>query len=181
MAAVDALLAALHDRTREIRAQEPSSPDSSLLGWDRLARNAMRVLAIVDPPPELMSMLRDIVDRDERRDPDEGAWITAVGLTLGALADTIVAHPEVAAAASRVDRLQLRSSVLGTLHAAAAAALSGSWTDATSSGSRRLYSRHRRCHRSCLVRPVAITPRAAGSSRPRTGLRRLRGGGCPLG
>lgn len=124
MASVDALLTALHYRTREITDQPPSQRDSSMLGWNRLARNAMRVLVMVDPPPELMPVLRRIVDLADRRDPAKDALITSLGRTMGALADTIVARPEVVAAASRVDRLQLRSSVLSALHTAAAATVS---------------------------------------------------------
>ncbi len=121
MATVNALLVALYERTLESRTPRHSAPDPSLLDWNRLARNAIRCLDAVDPPPELVPILRAIVAETgvEGRDVDDTHPLTAIGYTLGVLADTLNSHPEVAALASHADRAQLRSCLLSSLYGAA--------------------------------------------------------------
>jgi hypothetical protein len=136
MASVDALLAALQDRTREYTAQQHISPDPSMLGWRRLARSAMRVLVKGDAPTELMPILRAVLRRGRttRRQCQRPHHRNRLH-TLGVLADTINSHPEIVAAASHADRSRLRSCVLRSLHDAATATLSGMTSDTASSAS----------------------------------------------
>lgn len=121
MATVNALLLALHARTLESTTPRRGVPDPSMLEWNRVARNAIRCLDMVDPPAELIPILRAIVSEHgvEGRDVDDTRPITAIGYTLGVLADTLDSHPEVAALASHADRAQLRSCLLSSLHGAA--------------------------------------------------------------
>lgn len=123
MATVDALLAALRERTQEFAVQQCNAPDPSMLGWHRLARSSMRILQTVGTPPELVPILRAVVDEAEPVDAPDNAPITAVGYTLGVLADTVNSHPEFPALAGHADRAQLRSCLLSTLHNVATAAL----------------------------------------------------------
>lgn len=123
MATVDGLLAALHDRNCELAEQSNSPPDGSLLGWNRVAGTALRILAMVDPPTELMPILEAVLNATERRDAHINAPITAIGYTLGALADTMSSDPELVASASHADRAELRSAVLTSLHNVATATM----------------------------------------------------------
>ena len=121
MATVNALLLALHARTLESTTSRRGAPDPSMLDWNRLARNAIRCLDTVDPPAELVPILRAIVAEagGEGRDVEGTHPLAAIGYTLGALADTLDSHPEVAALASHADRAQLRSCLLSSLYGAA--------------------------------------------------------------
>lgn len=140
MASVNALLVALHERTFELTTPQHRGPDQSMPGWHRLARNAMRILDTVDPPPELVPILRSIetAPEVEGRDADDIEPITAIGYTLGVLADTLNSQPEVAALASHADRAQLRSCLLCSLYGAATATLAAMQADETSSPVRNL-------------------------------------------
>jgi len=138
MATVDALLAALRERTREVALQQYNAPDPSMLGWHRLARNSMRILQTVGTPPELVPILRDVLDEAELTEAHDNAPITAMGYTLGVLADTVNSHPEFAALAGHSDRAQLRSCVLSGLHDAATVTLTAMHATNTSTPSRDL-------------------------------------------
>lgn len=131
MASVDHLLAALHERTGELSAHEQPSPEQALIGWHRLARNASRILVMVDAPTELMPILHAIRDEVEVREADVDTPITALGYTLGALADTLNSNPDAVTIAGRADRAQLRSSILSSLHHAAIASLAAASGDVT--------------------------------------------------
>lgn len=123
MATVEALLAALRDRTQELALEQFNPPDPSMLGWHRLSWNSARILQTVGTPPELVPVLRTILAEAESVDASDDAPITAVGFTLGVLADTVNSHPEFPALAGPADRAQLRSHVLSALHDAAIATL----------------------------------------------------------
>lgn len=130
MASVDQLLAALHERTGELTHERPSL-EQALPGWHRLARNASRILVMVDAPTELMPILQAIRDEVEVREPHVDTPITALGYTLGALADTLNSNPDAVALAGRADRAQLRYSILSSLHHAAMASLAAAAGDVT--------------------------------------------------
>lgn len=130
MASVDQLLVALAERTRELASGEHPVPEEALRGWHRLARNATRILLVVDAPPEVMPILRTILKEDERRDAHVNAPITAIGYTLGVLADTVCSYTDVVAIASHADRAQLRSRILSSLHDAATATLAAAPAEA---------------------------------------------------
>ncbi|CAL8980264.1 hypothetical protein PROP_03093 [Propionicimonas sp. T2.31MG-18] len=138
MATVDALLAALRERTQELALQQHNTPDPSTLGWHRLARNSMRILQTVGTPPELAPILRAVVDEAEPADGPVNAPITAMGYTLGVLADTVNSHPEFATLAGHADRAHLRFCVLSGLHDAATATLTAMHATSTSTPSRDL-------------------------------------------
>lgn len=125
MASVDHLLAAVRDRTGELTGYEQPSQEEMLLGWHRLARNARCVLLMVDAPTELMPILQAILNEVEVRETNVDSPITALGYTLGALADTLNSHPDAVAIAGHADRAQLRSCILTSLHHAAMASLRG--------------------------------------------------------
>jgi hypothetical protein len=131
MASVDHLLAALHDRIGEVTAHELRSPEAALLGWHRIARNASRILVMVDAPTELMPVLHAILDEAELPDSHVDTPITALGNTVGALADTLNSNPDAVAIAGLADRAQLRSCILGSLHHAAMASLAAASGDVT--------------------------------------------------
>ncbi|HEY3407285.1 MAG TPA: hypothetical protein VGK53_03840, partial [Propionicimonas sp.] len=123
MATVDALLAALRERTQEFALQQDHAPEPSTLGWNRLATNSIRILQTVGAPPELSPILRTLVDQTQHADAPDDAPITAMGYTLGVLADTVNSHPEFPALAGHADRAQLRSCLLSALHNAATVTL----------------------------------------------------------
>ncbi|HEY3406753.1 MAG TPA: hypothetical protein VGK53_01125, partial [Propionicimonas sp.] len=138
MATVNDLLAALRDRTQELALQQCNAPDPSTLGWHRLARGSERILQTVGTPPELVPVLRTILAEAETVDAPDDAPITAVGFTLGVLADTMNSHPEFPALAGHGDRAQLRSCVLSALHNTAIATLTAMGAADVSTSSRDL-------------------------------------------
>jgi hypothetical protein len=92
VATVNALLAALHDRTLEPSAQ-PSTPSTTeISGLSRLFGNATRILALIDPPPDVMAILQ-AMPKAEPADEPVNTPITTIGYTLGVLADTLNANP----------------------------------------------------------------------------------------
>lgn len=138
MATVDALLAALRERTKEFARQQELAPEPSTLGWNRLATNFIRILQTVGTPPELSPILRTLVDQTEPADAPDDAPITAIGYTLGVLADTVNSHPEFPALAGHADRAQLRAYLLSALHNAATVTLVALNTTNTATPSRDL-------------------------------------------
>lgn len=128
MATVNALLAALHDRTLEPSAQ-PSMPSTTeMSGLSRLVRNAIRILALIDPPPDVMTILQAMPKAEPAEEP-VNTPITTIGYTLGVLADTLNANPETVRNTGHSDRGQLRSQVLATLHHVATLSLAASPPD----------------------------------------------------
>lgn len=83
----------------------------------------MRILVMIDPPPDLMPILQNILREAETRDDPVSSPTTAIGYTLGVLADTVNSHPDIVKSAGRADRGQLRSCVLDTLHQVATVTL----------------------------------------------------------
>ncbi len=103
MATVNALLAALHDRTLEPSAQ-PSTTEIS--GLSRLVGNAIRILALIDPPPDVMTILQAMPKAEPAEEPVNSP-ITTIGYTLGVLADTLNANPETVRNTGHADRGKL--------------------------------------------------------------------------
>jgi hypothetical protein len=128
VATVDALLAALHDRTGELMTQ-PSPPEAAMLGWHRLAQGTIRILATIGPPPDVMPILQKMLRDMVRRDAPVDSAMTAIGYTLGVLADTLNSHPDTVNHADHASRGQLRSCVLGALHQVAMVTLTAMPTD----------------------------------------------------
>lgn len=133
MATANALLAALHDRTLEPSAQ-PSMPSTTeISGLSRLVGNAIRILAQIDPPPDVMTILQ-AMPKAEPADEPVNSPITTIGYTLGVLADTLNANPETVRNTGHADRGQLRSQVLATLHHVATVSLAAWPVDHAFSG-----------------------------------------------
>ncbi|MCB0910061.1 MAG: hypothetical protein KDB60_00410 [Propionibacteriaceae bacterium] len=128
MATVNALLAALHDRTLELSAQPSMQSTTEMSGLSRLAGNAIRILTLIDPPPDVMAILEAMPKAEPAEEPVNSP-ITTIGYTLGALADTLNANPETVRNTGHADRGQLRSQVLATLHHAATVSLVASTPD----------------------------------------------------
>lgn len=121
MASVEALLDALRKRTQEFVTSQWTSPTLSIDAWLLLARNAARVLDLVDGPTELRPILQKLATADGPTDGESP--LTGIALTLGVLADTLDSGQDVVRTASLMDRSQLRASILASLHAAAEASL----------------------------------------------------------
>lgn len=132
MASVDALLAAVQERTGDYVRQQQAAPAPSARGWQRITRHALRILTLVDAPSDLLPVLTALSTDTAGRDAPVNAPITAIGYTLGALADTITSNPDAVAAASIADRAELRIRVLNALHQAAAATTEATTGVATS-------------------------------------------------
>lgn len=133
MATVNALLAALHDRTLELSAQ-PSTPSTTeISGLSRLFGNAIRILALIDPPPDVMTILQAMPKAEPAEEPVDSP-ITTIGYTLGVLADTLNANAETVRNTGHRDRVQLRSQVLATLHHVATVSLAAVPVDEAFSG-----------------------------------------------
>lgn len=122
MATVNALLAALHDRTLEISAQPSLQSKTEISGLSRLVGNAIRILALIDPPPDVMTILQAMPKAEPAEEPVNSP-ITTLGYTLGVLADTLNASPETVRNTGHADRGQLRSQVLAALHHVATVSL----------------------------------------------------------
>jgi len=133
VAAVNALLAALHDRTLDLSAQ-PSMPSTTeISGLSRVVGNAIRILALIDPPPDVMTILQAMPKAEPAEEPVNSP-ITTIGYTLGVLADTLNANPETVRNTGHADRGQLRSQVLATLHHVATVSLAACPVDQAFSG-----------------------------------------------
>ncbi|MCA0295256.1 MAG: hypothetical protein LCH96_08110 [Actinobacteria bacterium] len=128
MATVNALLDALHDRTLELSAQPAMPSNTEDPGLGRLVGNAIRILALIDPPPDVMTILQAMPTSEPAEEPGNSP-ITTIGYTLGALADTLNANPETVRNTGHTDRGQLRSQVLATLHQVATVSLAALPTD----------------------------------------------------
>lgn len=120
MASVERLLAALRDRAQEFLLWQSASSICPLDAWGLVARNAARVLDLVDGPTELGPILRHVgvAVVDDLSNGHESP-LTAVGLTMGVLADTLESRPDVVGTASLIDRSHVRSAILASLHATA--------------------------------------------------------------
>lgn len=134
MATVETLLAALHDRTGEYISEHPATSEAAKLGWHRLALNAMRILVMTSPPADVTTILKQILRHVDPRDAPVNSAMTAIGYTLGVLADTVNSHPDTLKAAGHAGRTQLRSCILGTLHHVAAITLQALPADSTVPG-----------------------------------------------
>lgn len=148
MATVDQLLAALYQRSCKLDSPDHLTAEEAFRGWHRLAHHGTRILDMVGYPPDLASILREIVRSDELQDAQASAPIAALGYTVGVLADTLVSYPEQVAIAGQADRAQLRSCIVGCLHVAARSTLSAQPEDANTAGA-------------ALVRSLAAATEAA--------------------
>ncbi len=133
MATVNALLAALHDRTLDLSAQPSMQSKTEMSGLSRLVGNAIRILALIDPPPDVMTILQAMPKAEPAEEPVNSP-ITTIGYTLGVLADTLNANPETVRNTGHADRGQLRSQVLATLHHVATVSLAACPVDQAFSG-----------------------------------------------
>lgn len=125
MASVEALLDALMDRTRELMSPQRASLPFTTDAWGLLARNATRVLDLLEGPTELRPILQQLAAVPDGQKRDEDSPLARVALTLGVLADTLDSRPDVVRSASLMDRSQLRANILASLHVAAEASLVG--------------------------------------------------------
>lgn len=123
MASVEALLVALRDRSQEYVDWQRASSSCPLNVWGHLARNVVRVLELVDGPTELGPILQQLATAPGSQMDGDESPLTGMALTLGVLADTLGSSPGVVRTASLMDRSQLRSSVLASIHAAAHASV----------------------------------------------------------
>lgn len=82
MATVNALLDALHDRTLELSAQPAMPSNTEDPGLGRLVGNAIRILALIDPPPDVMTILQAMPTSEPAEEPGNSP-ITTIGYTLG--------------------------------------------------------------------------------------------------
>jgi hypothetical protein len=101
-------------------------------GVSRLVSNAIRILTLIDPPPDVMTILQAMPKAEPTEEPVNSP-ITTLGYTLGVLADTLNANPETVRNTGHADRGQLRSQVLATLHQAATVSLTAVPVDQGSS------------------------------------------------
>jgi hypothetical protein len=123
VASVEALLDALRERTLEFMSSQATSLPSTTDAWGLLARNATRVLDLLDGPTELRPILQQLAAAPDGHTRDDDSPLTRVALTLGVLADTLDSRPDVVRSASLMDRAQLRANILASLHFAAEASL----------------------------------------------------------
>ncbi|WP_377105325.1 hypothetical protein [Propionicimonas sp. T2.31MG-18] len=123
MASVEALLDSLRERTREFMVAQSTSLPFTTDAWALLARNATRVLDLLEGPIELRPILQQLAGAPDGQTRDEDSPLTRVALTLGVLADTLGSRPDVVRSASLMDRSQLRANILASLHFAAEASL----------------------------------------------------------
>ncbi len=128
MATVNALLAALHDRTLELSAQPAMPSKTEDPGLRRLVGNAIRILTLIDPPPDVMTILQAMPTSESAEEPGNSP-IKTIGYTLGVLADTLNANPETVRNTGHTDRGQVRSQILATLHQVATVSLAALPTD----------------------------------------------------